>query len=75
MKRRMAQWFQIIGMLALAIGTISLVRWHPDWLIWTMAAIWALNILLIIGLAVGWTILARRAQKTASEESDNDAAD
>jgi hypothetical protein len=73
MKRRIAQLLKIAGIAIPVLGLLSLVRWHPAWAIWITVAFFAFNGLLVVILAIGWTILARRAARAASETTDDNA--
>ena len=73
MKRRIGSLLRIVGIAAIMFGTISLVRWRPAWLIWTIVGIWIINGLLILALAVGWTIEKRMlAKKQAGDMPETD---
>jgi hypothetical protein len=68
MRHRIAQLLKIAGIAIPLLGVLALVRWHPAWAIWLAVGFFCFNGVLVVILAIGWTILARRTAKFIEPE-------
>lgn len=69
MKKRLGDISRAVGIALLIIAIIVLIRWHPAWAIWVAVGFFGFNVLLIVLLAIGETILLRRARRKAADST------
>ena len=73
MKKKLGDISKAVGIALLIMVIIVLIRWHPAWAIWVAAGFFGFNVLLIVVLAIGWTVLMRRerSKEPTGEEKDD----